>query len=417
MTTSLAVLGSTGSIGTQALDIARDNPEMFKVASLGASSSVQTLARQAQEFRPDAVALADESAASELSQHLPAGVELLTGPEANAEAAVAAETVINGIVGFDGLPVTLAALESGRRLALANKESLIAAGPLVQRVRATPGAELLPVDSEHCAIHQCLRANSGENSASRTSNPDQISRIVLTASGGPFRGRTRAELTDATIEDALAHPTWSMGPKITVDSSTLMNKGLEVIEAHELFGLDYSRVEVVVHPQSIVHSMVEFIDGATVAQLSLPDMRLCIGYAISYPERLPQAFGRIDWQQLERLEFEMPDTEAFPCLSLAYEAGRRGETAPAALNAANEVAVQAFLDSEISWLQISEVIESALESHDDAPADSVEAVLEADRTARLNASEQVDRARDRGRVSDRLSAKQIVGAVAQGAGR
>lgn len=412
MTTSLAVIGSTGSIGTQTLDIARDNPEMFKVASLGASSSVQTLARQAQEFRPDVVALADESAASELSQQLPSGTELLVGPEANAEAAIAAETVINGIVGFDGLPVTLAALESGRRLALANKESLIAAGPLVQRVRATPGAELLPVDSEHCAIHQCLRANSGEDSAFRISHPDQISRIVLTASGGPFRGRTRADLADATIEDALAHPTWSMGPKITVDSSTLMNKGLEVIEAHELFGLDYGRVEVVVHPQSVVHSMVEFIDGATVAQLSLPDMRLCIGYAISYPARLPQAFGRIDWQQLKRLEFEMPDTEAFPCLSLAYEAGRRGETAPAALNAANEVAVQAFLDSEISWLQISEVIEAALESHDDAPADSVEAVLEADRTARLNAAEQVTQARDRGRAGNRMStaAKQTAGA-------
>lgn len=412
MTTSLAVIGSTGSIGTQTLDIARDNPEMFKVASLGASSSVQMLARQAQEFRPDAVALADESAASELSQQLPSGTELLVGPEANAEAAVAAETVINGIVGFDGLPVTLAALESARRLALANKESLIAAGPLVQRVRATPGAELLPVDSEHCAIHQCLRANSGENSAFRIGNPDQISRIVLTASGGPFRGRTRADLADATIEDALAHPTWSMGPKITVDSSTLMNKGLEVIEAHELFGLDYGRVEVVVHPQSVVHSMVEFVDGATVAQLSLPDMRLCIGYAISYPARLPQAFGRIDWQQLERLEFEMPDTEAFPCLSLAYEAGRRGETAPAALNAANEVAVQAFLDSEISWLQISEVIEAALESHDDAPADSVEAVLAADRTARLNATEQVTQARDRGRAGNRMStvARQTAGA-------
>ena len=413
MTTSLAVIGSTGSIGTQTLDIARDNPEMFKVASLGASSSAQTLARQAQEFRPDVVAMADESAASELSQLLPAGVELLTGPKANAEAAVAAETVINGIVGFDGLPVTLAALESGRRLALANKESLIAAGPLVQRVRYTPGAELLPVDSEHCAIHQCLRANSGDGSNSGdSSNHDQISRIVLTASGGPFRGRTRADLADVTIEDALAHPTWSMGPKITVDSSTLMNKGLEVIEAHELFGLDYSRVEVVVHPQSVVHSMVEFIDGATVAQLSLPDMRLCIGYAISYPARLPQAFGRIDWQQLERLEFEMPDTEAFPCLSLAYEAGRRGETAPAALNAANEVAVQAFLDSEISWLQISEVIEAALESHDDAPADSISAVLEADRTARLNAAQQVDQARDRGRASNRMStaAKQTAGA-------
>ena len=381
------------------MDIARDNPEMFRIASLGASSSVQTLARQAQEFRPDAVALADESGASELAKLLPAGVELLTGPEANAEAALAAETVINGIVGFDGLPVTLATLESGRRLALANKESLIAAGPLVQRVRTTPGAELLPVDSEHCAIHQCLRANSADSQ-------DQVSRIVLTASGGPFRGRTRADLADVTIEDALAHPTWSMGPKITVDSSTLMNKGLEVIEAHELFGLDYDRVEVVVHPQSIVHSMVEFVDGATVAQLSLPDMRLCIGYAISYPARLPQAFGRIDWQELQSLEFEMPDTEAFPCLDLAYEAGRQGETAPAVLNAANEVAVQAFLDSEISWLQISEVIEATLESHDDTPADSVEAVLEADRLARQNAAEHVSRASRRAAKG----AKQIAGA-------
>ena len=290
--TSLAVLGSTGSIGTQALDIVRDNPEMFKVAALGASSSAEILAQQAEEFRPDVVALADKSRATELSRSLPAGVELLVGPEANAEAALTAETVINGIVGFDGLPVTLATLEAGRRLALANKESLIAAGPLVQRVRFTPGAELLPVDSEHCAIHQCLRANFsgslGELSEQTSGfeagfgsdfESQQISRIVLTASGGPFRGRTRADLADVSIEDALAHPTWSMGPKITVDSSTLMNKGLEVIEAHELFGLDYGRVEVIVHPQSIVHSMVEFIDGATVAQLSLPDMRLCIGYA------------------------------------------------------------------------------------------------------------------------------------------
>ena len=413
------------------MDIARDNPEMFRIASLGASSSVQPLARQAQEFRPDVVALADESKASELAELLPAGVELLTGPNANAEAALAAETVINGIVGFDGLPVTLATLESGRRLALANKESLIAAGPLVQRVRSTPGAELLPVDSEHCAIHQCLRANSAEHRYSsepdKTNNSeqskqvgaasqaspasshdrqDQVSRIVLTASGGPFRGRTREDLADVTIEDALAHPTWSMGPKITVDSSTLMNKGLEVIEAHELFGLDYGRVEVVVHPQSIVHSMVEFIDGATVAQLSLPDMRLCIGYAISYPARLPQAFGRIEWQELQSLEFEMPDTEAFPCLGLAYEAGRRGETAPAVLNAANEVAVQAFLDSKISWLQISEVIEAALESHRDTPADSVEAVLEADRLARQNAAEHVSRASGRA-VEQIAGSKQI----------
>ncbi len=433
--TSLAVLGSTGSIGTQALDIVRDNPEMFKVAALGASSSAEILVQQAEEFRPDVVALADQSRATELSRSLPAGVELLVGPEANAEAALTAETVINGIVGFDGLPVTLATLEAGRRLALANKESLIAAGPLVQRVRFTPGAELLPVDSEHCAIHQCLRANSSGSSDSlgelseQTSGfevgfgseagfgfevQQQVSRIVLTASGGPFRGRTRADLADVSIADALAHPTWSMGPKITVDSSTLMNKGLEVIEAHELFGLDYGRVEVVVHPQSVVHSMVEFIDGATVAQLSLPDMRLCIGYAISYPARLPQAFGQIDWQELERLEFEMPDLEAFPCLGLAYEAGRCGETTPAVLNAANEVAVQAFLDCKISWLQISDVIEATLECHDDVPADSVESVLEADRVARLNATEYVSRASE-SRANGYVVAQGVGGGVAGGA--
>jgi 1-deoxy-D-xylulose-5-phosphate reductoisomerase len=291
------------------------------------------------------------------------------------------DTVLNAVVGFAGLPITLGALRSGKRLALANKESLIAGGPVVQRVRDTPGAELVPVDSEHCAVHQCLRAG----------NAREVSRIVLTASGGPFRGRTADELRNVTVDDALAHPTWSMGPKITVDSSTLMNKGLEVIEAHELFGVGYDRIEVVVHPQSIVHSMVEFTDGATVAQLSNPDMRLCIGYALAWPDRIAVPFGSIDWHRLSRLDFETPDTATFRCLALAYRAGEAGGTAPACLNGANEVAVAAFLDGLIPWSAIADVIEESLDGHDGTPADSVDVVLHVDRTARDRARHAVER--------------------------
>src|SRR4051812_28325438 len=301
---SLAILGATGSIGTQALDVVRAEPDAYEVVVLGASSSVDLLAEQAHEFRPKVVAIADASRAAELEAKVPGGTEVVAGPSALADVCTSAEVVVNGVVGFAGLSVTLATLDAGRRLALANKESLIAAGPVVQRARATAGAELIPVDSEHCAVHQCLRAGASE----------QVDRIVLTASGGPFRGRRRADLEHVTIDDALAHPTWSMGPKITVDSSTLMNKGLEVIEAYELFGLPYDAIEVVVHPQSIVHSMVEFSDGATIAQLSLPDMRLPIGYALAYPDRIGTPFGRIDWSTLGHLDFEPPDLEAFPCL-------------------------------------------------------------------------------------------------------
>jgi 1-deoxy-D-xylulose-5-phosphate reductoisomerase len=281
-------------------------------------------------------------------------------------------------VGFAGLPVTLAALEAGRRLALANKESLIAAAPVVQRARRTPGAEILPVDSEHCAIHQCLAAAGAAGG-----DTSSVSRLLVTASGGPFRGRSAEELAGVTVDDALSHPTWSMGPKITVDSSTLMNKGLEVIEAHELFRVDYERIEVVVHPQSVVHSMVETLDGATIAQLSRPDMRLAIGYAMGWPERIDTPFGAIDWSSPLELTFEAPDRSVFTCLDLAYEAGRRGGAAPAWLNAANEVAVAAFLAGELGWTGISAVVADALEACDDGPVDSVEGVLEADRRARL----------------------------------
>lgn len=385
--TTLAVLGSTGSIGTQTLDIVRASGGSYEIEALGAATSVETLAEQANEFRPRVVALADDTRAAELAAMLPAGTELVAGPTAMATAAECGATVVNGVVGFAGLPVTLTTLASGRRLALANKESLIAAGPVVQAVRSTPGAELVPVDSEHCAVHMCLRANE----SFVEDRIDQVARIVLTASGGPFRGRTRADLAAVTIDDALAHPTWSMGPKITIDSSTLMNKGLEVIEANELFGVGYDRIDVVVHPQSIVHSMVEYTDGATIAQLSMPDMRLCIAYAIAFDDRHPQPFGRLDWTQATRLEFEPPDFEAFPCLRLAYEAGRAGGTAPAVLSAANEVAVEAFLAERVSWLQISEIIEAVLALHDDAKADSLEAVLDADARGRALASEIVDR--------------------------
>jgi 1-deoxy-D-xylulose-5-phosphate reductoisomerase len=374
--TSLAVLGSTGSIGTQTLDIVRAAPDRYEVVALGAARSVEQLAAQAAEFRPRVVAIADEPRAAALRELVPAGMAVLAGPRALADAAVIADVVINGVVGFAGLPVTLEALAAGRRLGLANKESLIAAGPVVQRVRSTPGAELIPVDSEHCAVHQCLRANV---------NPDRVHRIVLTASGGPFRGRSRDDLAHVTVADALAHPTWSMGPKITVDSSTLMNKGLEVIEAHELFGTDYDRIEVVVHPQSIVHSMVTYSDGATIAQLSRPDMRLCIGYALAYPDRLDVPYGPIDWAELRRLDFETPDLGTFRCLALAFAAGRAGELAPAWLNAANEVAVGAFLDGLIPWTGIADVLEEMLDRHPADRADSIEAVLDADARARTEA--------------------------------
>ena len=375
--TTVAVLGSTGSIGTQTLDVVARAGGQYEVVALGASSSIELLAEQAKAVRPRVVAVADDRRADELRELVPPGTEVVAGPDALASVAEA-DVVVNGVVGFAGLPVTLAALEHGARLALANKESLIAAGPVVRRV--TTG-EIIPVDSEHSAVHQCLRAG----------RVGEVARIVLTASGGPFRGRTREQLAGVTIDDALAHPTWSMGPKITVDSSTLMNKGLEVIEANELFGVGFDRIEVVVHPQSVVHSMVEFGDGATIAQLSMPDMRLPIEYALGYPERGDVPFGSIDWASVGRLDFEPPDLEAFPCLGLAYEAGRAGGSAPAWLNAANEVAVAAFLDGRISWLAIAEVLESALSRHHGNDLTSVDVVLAVDAEARVVAREIVER--------------------------
>ena len=382
MTTKVSVLGSTGSIGTQTLEIIDACPDDYEVVSLGAAQSVEKLAEQAKKFRPKVVAIENLELASNLANQLPPDIEILAGPSALSEAAVMGDIAINGVVGFAGLPVTMAVLKEGNRLGLANKESLIAAGPVVQRVRDTPGAELLPVDSEHCAIHQCLRANVVER---------RVKKIVLTASGGPFRGRKLDQLSTIGIEEALDHPTWSMGPKITVDSSTLMNKGLEVIEAHELFGTDYNDIEVVVHPQSIIHSMVTFSDGATIAQLSLPDMRLCIGYALAYPDRLEVPFGEIEWAQLNRLDFELPDREAFRCLDLAFAAGKMGETAPAWLNAANEVAVASFLENKLSWIGISEVLEEILNIWPGEKANKIEDILEVDQESRRVTSDLISK--------------------------
>ena len=378
---TLALIGSTGSIGTQAVDVVRADPERYRVVALAAATSIDVLAAQAAELRPERVAIADAELAPKLEELVPAGIEVLAGPDALAAVIGDAEVVLNAVVGFAGLPVTMAALEGGRRLALANKQSLIAAGPVVQKARATPGAELVPVDSEHSAIHQCLR----------TGGHEEVRRIVITASGGPFRGRRPEELAGVTVDDALAHPTWAMGPQNTIDSSTLMNKGLEVIEAHELFGLDYDAIDVVVHPQSIVHSMVEFTDGATMAQLSEPDMRLPIEYALAYPARGRVAFGTLDWAQARTLTFESPDRKAFPCLALAYEAGRVGGTAPAWLNAANEVAVAAFLEGVMPWAGIADINREVLEGHDGTAAVSVDVVIEADRRAREWARRAVER--------------------------
>jgi len=361
------VLGSTGSVGTQALDVVRANPGVYEVVALAAGRNEKLLAEQAGEFGvPE---LRARCAAEDPS--VLAGLAQL--PEV--------DIVLNAVVGFAGLPATVAALEAGKRLGLANKESLIAAGPVVAAARAKGGGEIVPVDSEHSAVYQALQAGPRE----------AVRRILLTASGGPFRGRSKAELDRVTVADALAHPTWSMGPKITVDSSTLMNKGLEVIEARELFDEELERIEVVVHPQSVIHGMVEFTDGSTIAQLSMPDMRLPIGYALAAPGRLAQPVGVIDWARLGTLTFETPDLDAFPCLGLAYRAARAGGDAPATLNAANEVAVAAFLDGRLSWRGIADVVGEVLGAHRPGNVTTVEDVVASDGQARRRAAAAVDR--------------------------
>ena len=379
--TTVALAGSTGSIGTQTLEVIEAAAGRFEVVSLSAWRSVDRLVEQAERFRPRVVVVGDESCYAALGAAMPSGTEVRAGTTAMAETASEADVCVNGVVGFAGLDVTLAVLGAGKRLALANKESLIAGGPVVRPLRRTAGAELIPVDSEHVALHQCLRAGQAKVEAPAR----DVAELVLTASGGPFRGRSAEDLAAVTVADALAHPTWAMGPKITVDSSTLMNKGLEVIEAHELFGVGFDDIDVVVHPQSIIHSMATFSDGSTIAQLSLPDMRLPIGYALAWPDRLAVPFGRIDWAEVSRLDLEPPDRATFRCLDLAEAAGRSGGTAPARLSAANEVVVEAFLAGTIRWVAIAEVLDEVMQDYDGAPADSVGAVIAADGRGRADA--------------------------------
>jgi 1-deoxy-D-xylulose-5-phosphate reductoisomerase len=385
--TAVTVLGSTGSIGTQALDVIERASDRFRVRALAAHSDVDAVAAQALAFGPQRAAMADPAAAAELRRRIP-HVEVLEGPEGVEELArdEGTDVVLNAVVGAAGLRATLAALDSGRPLALANKESCVAGGPLVAR-RLRTGAECIPVDSEHAATHMCL---AGEEWAG-------VRRLVLTASGGPFRGRSPDELANVTAADALDHPTWDMGAKVTIDSATLMNKGLEVIEAHVLFGFDYDAIDVVCHPQSVVHCLVEFADGSWKASLAPPDMRVPIAYALGYPRRPDWGAIRVDWSAMGSLDFEPLDTKTFRCVELAYAAGRAGGTAPAVLNAANEVAVNTFLGGRLSFLGITGVVEAVLDEGADAgigygSADvEVEDVLRADEWARIRAQSRIGR--------------------------
>jgi len=364
----VAVLGSTGSIGTQTLDVLENFRDEFQVTYLAAGSNKKLLNEQAKNWNLD----------SSRAQSAIDNPEILT----DFARAQDVDIVINGVVGFAGFRATLASLKANKILGLANKESLIAGGPVVKQITSSPSftGQIIPVDSEHSAIWQCLR--SGKN--------EEVDEIVLTASGGPFRGKTKEELQNVTKEQALKHPTWSMGAKITIDSATLMNKGLEVIEAHELFGVDFDQIKVTVHPQSIVHSMVTFRDGATIAQLSHPDMRLPISLALGVDTRLDVSYGKMSFTDTYQLDFHAPDNQAFPALNLAYEAGRLSGSAPAILNGANEVAVQAFLDDKIKFRDIIEIVEDVL-SEGTIAIEGEGDVYEADRLARMRAEKYVEK--------------------------
>ena len=382
---SVALLGATGSIGVQTLDVLRHERERFELVSIAGGEQLGELASIVEEFDVKRVAVKSDAHRSTLRELLSRGVEIVVGDEGLSELAASADIVVNAVLGFAGLPVTLGALRAGKRLALSNKESLIAAAPLVAAARETPGAQLLPVDSEHCAIHQCLAS-----SPALAHYPD-VTRLLLTASGGPFRGWSDEQLKGATKEDALRHPTWSMGAKITIDSSTLMNKGLEVLEATALFGIEAERVDVVVHPQSIVHSMVEYVDGSVLAQLSRPDMRLPIAYCLGLPDRLAHSFGALDFSTSLELTFEPPDRAAFPALTLAYEAARLGGAAPAWLSAANEVAVDAFLEDRIRWCDVVAVVAATMDHYVADPLDSLASLHENDDAARRWAAASLER--------------------------
>ena len=371
----VAVLGSTGSIGTQTLEVLRLFPDRFRVRALTAGSNVELLAKQAREFRPDCVAIGAEEKRDALRDALSdTDIEVACGENGLCEAASRpdVDVVVAAVVGFAGLAPVVAALREGKQVALANKETLVVAGALINDLLDRTQGTLLPVDSEHSAIFQCLAGESEQN----------LENIVLTASGGPFRTREASTFDDITVEEALDHPNWSMGNKITIDSATMMNKGLEVIEAKWLFDLDVDQIQVLVHPQSIVHSMVTFADGTVKAQLGVPDMKVPIQYALSYPDRWSAPHERLDWTEVARLDFETPDTDKFPCLRLAFEALEQGGTAPAVLNAANEEAVALFLNEDIRFTDIPRSIDRALQALPSADVPDLDALSEADAEAR-----------------------------------
>lgn len=384
----LAVLGSTGSIGTQTLEVVRRHPDLFHIAVLAANTSDELFAAQVEEFQPELAVLADEAAYGRLKSRLAgkaARTQLAGGRQAFIDAAgyPGVDMVVTSMMGFSGLAPTLRAIETGKDIALANKETLVVAGELIMRRAQECGVRILPVDSEHCAFFQCLQ---GERRKS-------IEKLLLTCSGGPFRGRKRAELAHATVAEVLAHPTWNMGKKITVDSASLVNKGLEVIEAKWLYGVDYDQIQVVVHPQSIVHSMVAFCDGAVIAQLGAPDMKLPIQYALTYPSRQPSTFERLDFWKMQELTFERPDTETFRGLAFAYEAGRAGGTLPCTFNAANEVAVAAFLRGEIHFLDIYDIIEQTMSARPARQVTALDDLFAEDEAARRYAASLLKKGR------------------------
>ncbi len=386
----IAILGSTGSIGCNTLRVVEAFQGEFSVAALGAGANVELLAEQVEQFRPRVVSVSDEASADQFRHGLKKrGVvdfpKIAIGVDGLSEVATVdgAEIVIGAVVGALGLLPTYRALELGRRVALANKETLVVAGELMTKAAEKFGAELLPVDSEHNALHQCLRGEKRH----------ELKRLILTASGGPFRNASREEIEQATPAQALKHPTWRMGAKITIDSATLMNKGLEVIEAHWLFDCSADEIDIVVHPQSVVHSMIELVDGSIIAQLGVTDMRHAIQYALTYPDRRPAQLPPLDLASMSKLEFLPPDTEKFPCVSLAYKALRAGGTMPAVLNAANEIAVAAFLDEKIKFGQIPRLIQAVCDAHSVGEASSLDTVLGADKWAREWVTNQITQER------------------------
>ena len=375
---NIAVLGSTGSIGTQTLDVVRSHPELFHVSVLAANASDELLEQQIREFEPELAVLADEAAYRRLKSRYSGPTKLAGGRQAFIDAAAVngVDTVVTSMMGFAGLEPTIKAIESGKDIALANKETLVVAGEIVTRRARERGVSILPVDSEHCAFFQCLQGERLET----------VEKLLLTCSGGPFRGKTREELKDATVDQVLAHPTWNMGKKITVDSASLVNKGLEVIEAKWLYGVSYDQIQVVVHPQSIVHSMVQFHDGSVIAQLGSTDMKLPIQYALTYPQRTESGFERLDFWKMKDLSFAKPDTDTFQGLRFAYEAGKMGGSMPCIFNAANEIAVDAFLKGSIKFLDIYDIIEETMMKRACIMEPELEELYEEDRWAREYAS-------------------------------